>query len=443
MRISRFSSLALALLLASTAHAQQFLKQSTAAQAIKLCGFVDSTDGNTEESGLTIANTDIKISKNGGSFGNKNSGGATYDAVGCYTVTLDATDTNTVGRLDIAVHASGALPVYARYQVLEEAVNDAFYAASAPGYVANAPVNVAQFGGANGTFASGRPEVNTTHWTGQDIASGTGPLPALGVIDRGTAQSAASGNIRLRSAATFSDDEVNGATALVYSATTGAGQSGLVSDYAGSTDTASLATNWTTTPTGTIRYELYGTAASSGGGGGLDAAGVRSAIGLASANLDTQLSGIQSDTDNIQTRLPTSLVSGRMDSSTGAMASGVLTATAIASDAITAAKVASDVGTEIGTATWGIGSRTLTAGTNIALAKGTGITGFNDLDAAGIRTALGMSSANLDTQLSGLSSAVAVIDGIVDQLLVGVNISKINGKTLTGDGSSNPFDVVP
>jgi hypothetical protein len=39
------------------------------------------------------------------------------------------------------------------------------------------------------------------------------------------------------------------------------------------------------------------------GGGGLDAAGVRSAVGLASANLDTQLSGIKTDTGNVSTRL--------------------------------------------------------------------------------------------------------------------------------------------
>lgn len=50
-----------------------------------------------------------------------------------------------------------------------------------------------------------------------------------------------------------------------------------------------------------------------------------------------------------QGRLPATLVSGRMDSSVGAMASGVLTATAIAADAITAAKVAADVTTEIQT----------------------------------------------------------------------------------------------
>jgi hypothetical protein len=37
------------------------------------------------------------------------------------------------------------------------------------------------------------------------------------------------------------------------------------------------------------------------------AAAIRAAVGLASANLDTQLSGIQSDTDNIQTRIPAAL----------------------------------------------------------------------------------------------------------------------------------------
>lgn len=59
---------------------------------------------------------------------------------------------------------------------------------------------------------------------------------------------------------------------------------------------------------------------------------------------------LQADTDDIQTRLPAALVSGRMDSSVGAMASNVLTAAAINADALTAAKVAADVGAEIATA---------------------------------------------------------------------------------------------
>lgn len=70
------------------------------------------------------------------------------------------------------------------------------------------------------------------------------------------------------------------------------------------------------------------------------ASDIRSAIGLASANLDTQLSGIQADTDNIQTRIPTSLVSGRIDASVGAMAADTVTASAIANNAIDAGAIA-------------------------------------------------------------------------------------------------------
>ena len=44
------------------------LRQSTASQEIPLGYFVDSTDGNTEKTGLTIANTDIKIWKTGLAF---------------------------------------------------------------------------------------------------------------------------------------------------------------------------------------------------------------------------------------------------------------------------------------------------------------------------------------------------------------------------------------
>jgi len=51
--------------------------------------------------------------------------------------------------------------------------------------------------------------------------------------------------------------------------------------------------------------------------------------------LQAELDGIQADTEDIQTRLPAALVSGRMDSSIGAMAANVLTASALATDAVT------------------------------------------------------------------------------------------------------------
>jgi hypothetical protein len=58
-------------------------------------------------------------------------------------------------------------------------------------------------------------------------------------------------------------------------------------------------------------------------------------------------------------------------------------------------------------AVWSTAARLLTAGTNIVLAKGTGVTGFNDLDAPGVRAAVGLAAANLDTQLAPISSITA------------------------------------
>jgi hypothetical protein len=104
----------------------QYLKQSTASQEISLGYFLDSTDGNTEETALTIANTDIKLRKGGTTtLANKNSGGATHISNGVYHATLDATDTNTLGMLEIYVHVAGALAVKNTYMVLPAASYDA------------------------------------------------------------------------------------------------------------------------------------------------------------------------------------------------------------------------------------------------------------------------------------------------------------------------------
>jgi hypothetical protein len=113
-----------------------YLRQSTASQSVLVGPFVDSTDGVTAETGLTIANTDIRLSANGGNMVAKNSGGGTHDEIGYYTITLDATDTATVGRLQLCINATGALPVYHEFIVLEEAVYDNLFAASAPGPLA-------------------------------------------------------------------------------------------------------------------------------------------------------------------------------------------------------------------------------------------------------------------------------------------------------------------
>lgn len=107
------------------------LKQSTASQEIPLGYFVDSTDGNTEETALTIANTDIKIWKAGATtLANKNSGGATHISNGIYYCVLDATDTDTLGPMVVFVHVAGALAVRVECEVLAANVYDSLIAAS-------------------------------------------------------------------------------------------------------------------------------------------------------------------------------------------------------------------------------------------------------------------------------------------------------------------------
>lgn len=100
------------------------LKQSTAA-TIKLGPFIDDTDGKTAETGLTISQADIRLSKNGGDIAQTHDAtGATHDELGYYNVPLDATDTNTLGRLLVAVHESGALPVWQEFLVVTANVYD-------------------------------------------------------------------------------------------------------------------------------------------------------------------------------------------------------------------------------------------------------------------------------------------------------------------------------
>lgn len=110
-----------------------FLRQATASQVRAIGPFVDDTDFKTAETALTIANTDVKLVVNGGASANKNSGGGTHRVNGVYGLTFDATDTATVGEMQVSVVVAGALPVFDKFIVVEEAVYDALYAAAATG----------------------------------------------------------------------------------------------------------------------------------------------------------------------------------------------------------------------------------------------------------------------------------------------------------------------
>ena len=96
----------------------QPLRQSTAVTVL-IGPFLDSTDGNTVEDGLTISQADVRLSKNGGNMAQKNeASNATHDELGFYSCPLDATDTNTLGRLKLVVHESGALSVWHDFVIM-------------------------------------------------------------------------------------------------------------------------------------------------------------------------------------------------------------------------------------------------------------------------------------------------------------------------------------
>lgn len=101
-----------------------WLKQSTAVDVI-VGPFIDETDGKTAETGLTITQAEVRLSKNGGNMAQKNEATAlSHDELGYYDCNLDTTDTNTLGRLQLMVHESGALPVYHEYMVVTANVYD-------------------------------------------------------------------------------------------------------------------------------------------------------------------------------------------------------------------------------------------------------------------------------------------------------------------------------
>lgn len=96
----------------------RWLKQSTAF-TFRIGPFVDSTDGVTAETALSIAQADIQISKNGGAFAQTSaSPTTTHDADGWYQCPLTATDTNTLGPLTVQIVMAGALPVWEHFIVV-------------------------------------------------------------------------------------------------------------------------------------------------------------------------------------------------------------------------------------------------------------------------------------------------------------------------------------
>lgn len=180
------------------------LRQSTASQEVPLGYFVDATDGDTAETALTIANTDIKIWKTGATtLANKNSGGATHISGGIYYCVLDATDTDTIGPLVIFIHVSGALAVRVECCVLDEAVYDVRFGTTAPATATNITAAILASGDVDGYSIENTLKLLLSALAGKVSGAGSNaPIfrAADDSKDRITATTDASGN---RSAVTL------------------------------------------------------------------------------------------------------------------------------------------------------------------------------------------------------------------------------------------------
>lgn len=101
-----------------------WLKQSTAVE-IALGPFVDSTDGFTAETALTITQAEVRLKKTSGDWAQKNEATSlVHEENGYYRCLLDATDTNTLGILEVAVNETGALPVWKSFEVVAANIFD-------------------------------------------------------------------------------------------------------------------------------------------------------------------------------------------------------------------------------------------------------------------------------------------------------------------------------
>jgi hypothetical protein len=140
----------------------RWLKQSTAVE-VKVGPFLDETDGKTAETGLTVSQADVRLAKNGGDWAQKNeTTSLVHEENGWYRCLLDATDTNTLGVLMLAIHESGALPVWVEFMVAPANIWDSLFGADL------LQVDAQQWLG--GTIATptnaGVPEVDLTHVEG-------------------------------------------------------------------------------------------------------------------------------------------------------------------------------------------------------------------------------------------------------------------------------------
>lgn len=270
------------------------------------------------------AGADSEVSLDGASFSDCTNEATEIGTTGCGYIDFTSSEMNGDAVMyKLTVTNTSALPVVVTFF---------------PEEVGDYRVNVEQFGGSSGTFSGGRPEVNTSHWGGTAVAStevranliniagsavststaqlGVNVVNAAGTAWGSGAITAASIASNAITSAKIATDAI-GAAQLAADAVTEI-QSGLATAAAiaalnnlSSADVSAAVWNAATASYGTAgsygeTVEALTTATGE--------AAIRTAVGLASANLDTQLGDLPTANENADALLGRNVAGG---SSTG------------------------------------------------------------------------------------------------------------------------------
>ena len=307
-----------------------FLKQSTSVD-VPIGPFLDETDGKTAETSLTITQPDVRLKKNAGNWAQKNAAQTlSHEENGWYEVTLDATDTDTLGHLVVAVHESGALPVWREFLVVPAAVYDAMVSGSGNGVRADVQALAAGAITASAVATGAIDADALAADAAAELADAVWDEARSGHVTAGTFGEYVNANLtHTKGTAVYNEDGTLASatsTTVTFPATNSAGSS-VPND---------------------ARYE-YGVFRLTEGTGFEQVILTTTRVG--STREFNVLSGTMPVTPGNDTKYvwegtwrgnleqwrgsqPNALSSGRVDSSTGAMAADVVTASALAADAV-------------------------------------------------------------------------------------------------------------
>jgi hypothetical protein len=173
-------------------------------------------------------------------------------------------------------------------------------------------------------------------------------------------------------------------------------------------------------------YDFTAAALAAAPSGGLDAAGVRAAVGLASANLDTQLSTIDTVVDSI-------LVD---TAEIGAAGAGLTNINLPDQTMNITGNITGNLSGSVGSVTGAVGSVTGNVGGNVAGSVGS-VTGAVGSVTGAVGSVTGLTASDVGAIKTKTDSLTFTQAGHVD-----ANVQRINDVAITGDGGVTPFNVV-